>query len=89
VSLREELSERLGAIEAEVVRSGCDAYASAKEIRLALSLAYADECIRQMEWTRRPEREMEVLEVWEGGGRRHPNIVRNLPLTLAPEDWKP
>ena len=49
----------------------------------------AAECIRQMEWARRPEREMEVIEVWGKGGNRHPNIVRNLPLTLAPDDWKP
>jgi len=51
----------------------------------------ADECIRQMEWARRPDREVEVTQYWEKGAGPAPTVIRTseLPLTLAPDDWKP
>ena len=67
MSLREDLTRRFEEL-AEV-------YASTEGAPTpdALRMVYANECIRQMEWARREERE----------------LSGNLLPTLAPEDWKP
>lgn len=82
---RSELWEHL-AVTLMQISFACDKHPL---IRSDVAGKLADEVIRQMEWARRPDREMQVIESWEQGGKRGPTIVRNLPLTLAPPDWKP
>ena len=48
----------------------------------------ARECLRQMEWARRPNRLMNVTEVWDEN-RTLTTSVTNPPLDLAPPDWQP
>ena len=49
----------------------------------------ADECLRQMEWVRV---QYGRGEIWIGDGREGTRRLvdcSELPITLAPEDWKP
>jgi hypothetical protein len=47
----------------------------------------ARECLRQMEWARQ---NCNALFVRDGANKhRVVDVVQYLPLTLAPEDWKP
>lgn len=80
MTLREELAARLARI--------MNRYFGHEGAYPGFDLALADECIRQMEWARNEC----TGEHWEGDGRdgtRHLVDRSELPLTLAPEDWKP
>lgn len=95
--LREALGHRLAAvfngeaerINAEEKETGVPWPERYKDDYGLLWRAVADEVIRQMEWARRVDREMVVVELWEPGTMKPRRVVENGPLTLAPENWQP
>jgi hypothetical protein len=87
MTLREELARRLYGVASII--GGEPTESSLSFWRLA-----ADECLRQMEWSRR-EMHQRCSDYTQnafddGGALPGPDRPEgNLPLTIAPPDWKP
>lgn len=101
MTMREQLVKRVADLCLQADKEGPNT-GPLEDYRKHFHGLMADECIRQMEWARQPEPmvagligckcgQMHVAghPVFWSEGHQETEVGERMPLTLAPEDWKP